>query len=194
MNYKRIYDQLIADRKAKQHLLTSGYAEHHIVPRCMGGGDEPENKVKLTHADHLFAHVLLAMHYNTPGLWYAVAQMIGAQKYTGRKTRAWYDMNKRKANLAAREAALAQMAAMTPEELSAFTVPAREALYAKYALMTPEEIKAHMAPARAAQKIKLAAMSSEEKREAALVGGLAFKAKLETMTPEERKGTHGSGT
>jgi len=37
------------------------YSEsHHIVPRCEGGGNEPENLIRLSARDHLFAHLILA--------------------------------------------------------------------------------------------------------------------------------------
>ena len=29
---------------------------HHIVPRCCGGGDEPQNLIKVTQEHHLFLH------------------------------------------------------------------------------------------------------------------------------------------
>lgn len=63
MNYQRIYDEFIADRrKAELRLLESGqYKElHHIVPRSLGGGDERENLIYLTASDHYFAHCCLA--------------------------------------------------------------------------------------------------------------------------------------
>jgi methionine-rich copper-binding protein CopC len=63
MNYQRIYNQLVSKR---QQTLTEGYCEkHHIIPRCMGGTDEPENLVRLTAREHFVAHVLLAKIYPT---------------------------------------------------------------------------------------------------------------------------------
>lgn len=66
MDYKRIYDQLV--EKAKPRGLDKskheGYFEiHHIVPRCMGGGDEPENLVMFTAREHYTAHLLLWKSY-----------------------------------------------------------------------------------------------------------------------------------
>lgn len=38
----------------------AGYVEwHHIIPRCIGGGDEKENLVQLTAREHYVAHRLL---------------------------------------------------------------------------------------------------------------------------------------
>ena len=45
MNYKKIHDQIIERAKTRK---LEGYKEkHHIIPRCMGGNDEPENLVQL---------------------------------------------------------------------------------------------------------------------------------------------------
>lgn len=57
MNYKRHYDALIERARIRQ---LSGYVErHHIVPKCMGGGNEPANIVRLTAEEHFVAHQLL---------------------------------------------------------------------------------------------------------------------------------------
>lgn len=70
MNYHRIYEQLV-DRARGRELV--GYSEkHHIVPRCIGGSDEPGNLVAFTAREHYFAHqLLLKMHPNVVGLWFA---------------------------------------------------------------------------------------------------------------------------
>lgn len=60
MDYKRIYADFIKDRRAKEGRL-EGYVErHHIVPRSLGGSDDPDNLINLTFEDHYFAHLLLA--------------------------------------------------------------------------------------------------------------------------------------
>lgn len=63
MNYKRIYEEFIADRLVKQPGNEAYYEVHHILPRCMGGGDVPSNLIRLSASDHLFAHQLLARAY-----------------------------------------------------------------------------------------------------------------------------------
>ena len=61
MNYRIHYERLIS--RARDRIL-DGYRErHHILPRCMGGGDEPENLVELTAREHWFAHKLLIFIY-----------------------------------------------------------------------------------------------------------------------------------
>lgn len=72
MDYKKIYDALIADRIKNPPL---GYVErHHIVPRSMGGTDDPINIVALSGRDHFYAHLLLAKIYGGTQ-WCAVIAM-----------------------------------------------------------------------------------------------------------------------
>lgn len=60
MNYKKIYDQFIKDRRKKEKDL-SGYTEiHHVIPRSLGGTDCPGNLIKLSASDHFFCHLLLS--------------------------------------------------------------------------------------------------------------------------------------
>lgn len=57
MNYEKHYSRLIERAKAR---ALSGYVErHHVVPRCLGGSNEPENLVALTAEEHFVAHQLL---------------------------------------------------------------------------------------------------------------------------------------
>jgi ribosomal protein S17E len=57
MDYQKIYNQLINQAKNKTIV---GYSEtHHIVPRCLGGTDDPANLVDLTPEEHYVAHQLL---------------------------------------------------------------------------------------------------------------------------------------
>lgn len=80
MNYQRVYDQFIADRRGKEaELLASGlYREiHHVTPRSLGGGEEPQNLLALTPEDHFFAHLVLAqIHSGTA--WFALRVMYAA--------------------------------------------------------------------------------------------------------------------
>jgi hypothetical protein len=72
MNYKRIYDAIIAKRQLE---IPEGYSEkHHILPRSLGGSDEPDNLVALTAREHFICHYLLAKMFD-------------------RETFEWYKMN-----------------------------------------------------------------------------------------------------
>jgi hypothetical protein len=59
MDYTKIYNQIIqkaVNRKAERNVY---YESHHIIPKCMGGNNNKENKVKLTYREHFIAHWLL---------------------------------------------------------------------------------------------------------------------------------------
>jgi len=74
MNYERLHDALIA--KAMSRTLTGYKERHHIIPRCMGGGDESENLVDLTAKEHFIVHKLLVEIYpEVKGLKYALWMM-----------------------------------------------------------------------------------------------------------------------
>lgn len=65
MNYKKIYDCLIEKRKNIEPLKEQKDTHvHHIIPKCCGGGNDPENLVRLTLREHYIAHLLLPKIYN----------------------------------------------------------------------------------------------------------------------------------
>lgn len=69
MNYAKIYEQLISNAKINPF---SGYTEkHHIVPKCMGGGDTFDNIVSLSARQHFIAHWLLYKIHGTKELAFA---------------------------------------------------------------------------------------------------------------------------
>ena len=61
MNYFKHYNQLII--RCKNRVLETYTENHHIVPRCMGGGDDADNIVSLTPEEHYVAHQLLTKMY-----------------------------------------------------------------------------------------------------------------------------------
>lgn len=79
MDYRRIYDQLTNRAKVRGDLL--GYFErHHVVPKCLGGNDNPDNLIVLTAREHFLAHWLLFKIYGTPALAKAFRLMVDSQK------------------------------------------------------------------------------------------------------------------
>lgn len=85
MNYRKVYNQLIANAKA-QHI--DGYYEtHHIVPKAEGGSDDNTNLVKLTARQHYIAHLLLAKIYDDCAMHCALAMMKSKTKSMDRDFR-----------------------------------------------------------------------------------------------------------
>lgn len=74
MDYAAIYNRLMERSRGR---IREGYMErHHVVPRCMGGGNEKENLVFLTAKEHFIAHKLLVrMFPQVRGLWLALVAM-----------------------------------------------------------------------------------------------------------------------
>lgn len=75
MNYNKIYDDFIKDRIAKQPIKPQYFEKHHILPKSLGGSDEPANIIRLTPEDHYFAHLCLAKIYGG-SQWSSVLCMI----------------------------------------------------------------------------------------------------------------------
>ena len=74
MNYQLHYAKLVSRAVTRE---LAGYSErHHIVPRCMGGGNEETNLVRLTPEEHYVAHQLLVkMNTGIDGLVRAAYMM-----------------------------------------------------------------------------------------------------------------------
>jgi len=64
MNYQNIYKSLITKRQKNP---AKGYTEkHHILPKSLGGPDDPTNLVVLSGREHWVAHLLLyKIHRNS---------------------------------------------------------------------------------------------------------------------------------
>ena len=75
MNYTKHYDALI--QRARLRKLDGCYHEiHHVLPKCLGGSDEPSNLVSLTAEEHFVAHqLLIKIHPQSSKLAYAALLM-----------------------------------------------------------------------------------------------------------------------
>ena len=84
MDYKRIYDEVIA--RAKDRDSVDGYTEvHHIEMTAMGGLDIDDNKVVLTAREHYLAHWLLhKVHRSrtTGAAWASMTSNKSGNRYT----------------------------------------------------------------------------------------------------------------
>ena len=74
MNYQRIYDEIIENRK--QNIPECYSEKHHIVPKSLGGTNKKDNIVKLTAREHFICHLLLTKIYKEGT--YEWAKMISA--------------------------------------------------------------------------------------------------------------------
>lgn len=84
MDYLRIYDRFIASRSRNEPLKNSYVEVHHILPRSLGGTDEPHNLIRLTPEDHFFAHLVLAKAHRSRDLWAACIVMADFYNANGR--------------------------------------------------------------------------------------------------------------
>jgi hypothetical protein len=83
MNYKKLYKTLIAHcRKEKRNLNDPKFTVHHILPRSMGGIDEPKNRVLMTPKEHYLAHRVLAHIYKkrNPEICYLLNKFANGMK------------------------------------------------------------------------------------------------------------------
>lgn len=97
MNYQRIYDQFISDRKSKEAKISGYFERHHILPKSLGGSNCQENIIKLTFKDHVFAHRLLAKIYGGP-MHYALWMMLNRSN-SGRSESAFVEAKKNRSIL-----------------------------------------------------------------------------------------------
>ena len=84
MNYNKIYNNIIKRAKEREQSNKLTIKEiHHIVPRCKGGTDKPNNLVELTLKEHFLCHKLLIKIYpNDKRLIYALWMMSNTRKYS----------------------------------------------------------------------------------------------------------------
>ena len=77
------YDQFIEECRNKDYPKGTYLEEHHILPKHAGGGDEPENLIKLSLEDHLKAHLI---RYE---IWKAPSDQAMVLMRQGYSTKAW---------------------------------------------------------------------------------------------------------
>lgn len=84
MNHQKIYESIIFNAKSQNRIKLRKinpnyiyYEKHHIIPKCIGGDDENENKVLLTAKEHFICHKLLTYIYpNNRKLIFALFRML----------------------------------------------------------------------------------------------------------------------
>lgn len=100
MDYQKHYDRLT--QRARNRIL-EGYKEsHHVIPKCLGGSDDPENLVDLTPEEHYVAHQLLVKIHPGNGKLVHAAVMMSATGHTHRSNKC-YGWLKRKTSTIAKQ-------------------------------------------------------------------------------------------
>lgn len=95
MNYANHYEKLC--QRGKYRELDSYTEKHHVLPRCLGGTDDPDNIVNLTPEEHYVAHqLLIKMHPTHTGLIWAAIQMTRHSKNENRSNNKIYGWLRRK--------------------------------------------------------------------------------------------------
>ena len=57
--YTKIYYKIIDRARSQNRTKSDGMQSHHILPKCLGGTDDPNNLVLLTYKEHRVCHCLL---------------------------------------------------------------------------------------------------------------------------------------
>ncbi len=80
----QIFDDFLVDPDTvRQSALAPMLHKHHIVPRHMGGSDDPSNLIELTVAEHAEAHLLLWGKYGREHdrlAWLGLSGQIGKEE------------------------------------------------------------------------------------------------------------------
>ena len=74
MNYQKLYYTIIENHQCKEGVVE----KHHILPRCMGGTNDPENLVSVSPRVHYILHLLLYKFVERryrKQMWFAVWNM-----------------------------------------------------------------------------------------------------------------------
>jgi len=85
MNYKKIHDQIIENRRANP-LPKDAYGEnHHIIPKSLGGQDDATNIIRLTPKEHYIIHHLLWKYHRCSKTAHAFFNMLRCSDNQNRK-------------------------------------------------------------------------------------------------------------
>lgn len=86
--YYHWYQNLVTKAKNRIFDDTVYQEKHHIIPKCLGGNNLPNNLVSLTLREHYVAHLLLSKMYEGEGkrkMMYALWMMLLQEKKRGSK-------------------------------------------------------------------------------------------------------------
>lgn len=153
MDRQKIHDQIIARARSRFRSKKEGYFElHHIVPRAVGGEENPENEVLLSLREHFLIHVLLwKLHpgdrrYRDPIFWFT---------HKGVTTSRLYE--------AARKEHIDEMRNANPSLfLSDETRARKKAKLSAYAANRPVEHNRKLSESKKGKQLRLGAVLSDQ--------------------------------
>ena len=103
--YSDWYDAIITRARADVNRTSGRFEKHHVIPKSLGGSNEPDNLVKLTPREHFICHLLLTKMTHGNHLFKMVSALnlmmnntnkrLGRSKVTNRK----YDASRFYANV-----------------------------------------------------------------------------------------------
>jgi hypothetical protein len=82
MDYENIYAQLISKYSSVKQ---AGYEGHHVVPKSMGGTDDPSNIVFVPCRVHFILHRCLFKIYKNKQMGYAMMRMSAYSRYNSKQ-------------------------------------------------------------------------------------------------------------
>jgi hypothetical protein len=89
MDHRKVHDSIIQRARLRgldKSVLEGYYERHHVVPRCLGGGNEAGNLVLLTAKEHFLVHALLChIHAGNKSLLCAFANLCGKVSRRGQE-------------------------------------------------------------------------------------------------------------
>lgn len=88
MDYKRIYYDIIDKFKNTSGIIKTGeyFETHHIIPKCLGGTNDPTNLVNVPAREHIMLHLLLLKMYpDNAKIIFAANCMVGGVGYATQK-------------------------------------------------------------------------------------------------------------
>lgn len=87
MDYHAHYNRLIS--RARSRVLEGYFEGHHVVPKCLGGSDTPDNIVYLTAEEHFVAHLLLVKMHPANGklAWAAYMMTVSSKTHVAERSR-----------------------------------------------------------------------------------------------------------
>jgi DNA-binding CsgD family transcriptional regulator len=92
MNYQRLYNNIVENRKINPLSLNEYGETHHITPKSLGGVDDSSNLIRLTAREHYICHLLLSEMYEKETFeWYKMNHAFQMMNLNGVKQNRYFN-------------------------------------------------------------------------------------------------------